>query len=363
LATIPGTQTQTVSKQADNLRAALGVRSISGWCHVDGCRIAWEEIPAKLPGPPILFLHSAGSGSREFRPLLHRLKAGIQLIFLDWPGHGRSTDWDSNSISDPPSESNSKSSGHPPQPTFDLASAVRIIQAVLNQTGSRQAIVVGAGFGAAAAIQFATDCPDQVLGLVLSQPAGLIPAQFPSSSAKGHSPLRTQILRIRKLSPDNSANLQRTAAIRQAMRLELLRIPMLPWSKAAELSMRQSQAALRSAIQTIHCPAIFALSRDDRRYPLRKYLALLDPSLAWAPQHQFTIFSGAFSPIWDEPDRFSIALASFVQSILPFQLHSHAWIIAAVDYPAKNSNLWKCVHPDCSEERILLAGQDANRLP
>ena len=93
---------------------------------------------------------------------------------------------------------------------------------------------------------------------------------------------------------------------------------------------------------------------------MRKYLALLDPSLAWATQHQFTVFAGAFNPIWEEPDRFAVALASFIQARLPVEMHTHAWTLFEVDWPTKDNNLWKCVHADCVAERVLPTGRDAN---
>jgi hypothetical protein len=117
---------------------------------------------------------------------------------------------------------------------------------------------------------------------------------------------------------------------------------------------------IRSLAQ-LSCPALFALSHASREYPLRKYLALLEPSLAWEPRHQFTVFAGAFHPLWDEPERF--ALSSFVQAQRPVERHTHAWMNYAIDWPTKDNNLWKCVHPDCVAERVLAAGQNANQEP
>jgi hypothetical protein len=137
---------------------------------------------------------------------------------------------------------------------------------------------------------------------------------------------------------------------------------MLPIRTAITQSLRRSQPDLCLAVERLVCPALFGLSRNDLEYPVHKYLALLDPSLAFAPHHQFTIFNGAFSPIWDEPKRFSLALSSFIQSQMPSIFHSHAWLLAAVDYPARDINTWKCVHPDCDAERLLPVGLDANEI-
>ena len=73
------------------LRAAIGIRSPNGWCEIDGCQIAWQEVGGhERRTQPILCLHAAGSGSREFHPLLNHRMIGSRLIFVDWPGHGRS---------------------------------------------------------------------------------------------------------------------------------------------------------------------------------------------------------------------------------------------------------------------------------
>jgi hypothetical protein len=107
-------------------------------------------------------------------------------------------------------------------------------------------------------------------------------------------------------------------------------------------------------------PVLFAFSQHDRTLPFKNYLALLDPLLKTSPQHRFTVFSGNFNPVWDEPARFSQALNGFVQSQLPLEQHRHAWLLAVVDWPARGSNLWKCVHPACDAEQILSEGLDAN---
>jgi len=100
LPTVPVSEIHAVTHhRAQSLRAAMGVRSpaqaqtisSTGWCLVGGCRIAWEQTSAAAHHcQPVVCLHEAGGGSREFRPLLERIPAGSRLICFDWPGHGRS---------------------------------------------------------------------------------------------------------------------------------------------------------------------------------------------------------------------------------------------------------------------------------
>jgi len=356
LETISTTVSNSAAEQrGKRLCAAMGVRSSSarpranpGWRLVEGCRIAWEATPSGAnDAQPVVCLHSAGAGSREFRPLLDRRPSGSRLILLDWPGHGRS-----DSLA---------TSSRDPAPLFSVDFCASLLHNLLRQLGIEKPILLGSGFGAAVAIRYAAESPGSVQGLVLCQPAGLVP---PSSagpySQRGKRGVRRLLRRMQRFVPGKPGRGSQFAAHRQALRMEALRPTMLAIRAAAAESLEQSAPSLRTALESLSCPTLFALSHDNREYPLRRYMALLDPSLAWATQHQFTVFAGAFHPLWDEPDRFSQALTSFVQAQLPVGRHTHAWLLHAVDSPTDGNNLWKCVHPDCSAERILPAGINAN---
>jgi pimeloyl-ACP methyl ester carboxylesterase len=340
--------------RALELRAAMGVRtagqakgkSKTGWCVVDGCRIAWEQFPASgRPSQPVVCLHAAGVGSREFRPLLNHPPAGTKLIFFDWPGHGRSGNLTGEA-----------------KLTVEYGAAILI--SLLQQLGIEKPVLLGSGFGAAVALRFAADHRDRVLALILSQPGGLVP---PVNSGFLAPTDKRGLLRLLRRTRDfapvasgDEASSAADASRRQILRLAALRKPMQEARAAAKLALERSASSLRTALESLSCPALFALSRNNRQYPLKKYLDLLDPSLAWAPQHKFTVFAGAFHPLWDEPERFSQAVTGFMQALLPLENHTHAWLISAVDYPTRNMNTWKCVHPDCGEERILPVGRNPN---
>jgi pimeloyl-ACP methyl ester carboxylesterase len=319
----------------------------SGSCLVDGCRIAWERTPSEDDAAQtVICLHDAGTGSREFRPMVKRCPPGSPLLLIDWPSHGRSGDLPCDSAG---------------TPSLTIESCAAIIESLIQQLDIEKPVLLGSGFGAAAAIRFAADHPDAVLGLVLSLPAGLVSASGAGPfSQRGKRGVGRLVRRMQKASAGRIGKEAEAAARRQALRTEALRPAMLQIRSAAATSLAQAQAGLRKAVDSLSCPALFALSRDSQEYPVRKYLALLDPSLAWATQHQFTVFAGAFNPIWDEPDRFAVALASFVQTRLPVEKHTHAWLLFEIDWPTKDSNLWRCVHPDCVAERVLPTGRDAN---
>jgi pimeloyl-ACP methyl ester carboxylesterase len=329
----------------------MGVRSPSGWCEVDGCRIAWEGAGTEdKDAQPVLCLHAAGTGSREFRPLVRRCPAETRLILVDWPGHGRSGEL-------PCAEGESV-------PKLTVESCATILGSLLNQLGIERPILLGSGFGAAVALRYTADFPEQIRGLVLCLPSGLVPARSTDPfSQRGKRGVGRLLRRMKKFAPGQTGMGAEIAARRQALRMEALRPAMQSMRAAAQLSAERSAPSLRKALDSLSCPTLFALSHASREYPLRRYLALLDPSLAWAPQHQFTVFAGAFHPLWDEPDRFALALTSFIQAQLPVEKHAHAWILNAVDWPTKDNNLWKCVHPDCGAERVLSVGLNANEAP
>jgi pimeloyl-ACP methyl ester carboxylesterase len=313
------------------LRATLGLRHPAGSSPnsylVEGCRVAWYEFPPipAAPGQTVVCLHRIGSGSREFRPLIDRSPAGARLILLDWPGHGHSVAEGSVDALDA---------------AFSVEHGARLLAAVLDQLGIRRPILLGSGFGAAVALHHAANHPDEVAALVLCQPAGLI------------APHR------QPYTPGHASN----AARRQALREEILKLAFVQAISQAEASLSATQSHLRSALQSLACPILFALSRENKQYPLQRYLDLLDPALAQSPQHRFTVFSGSFHPIWDEPDRFAQTFTAFLQTQLPLAEHRHAWLLTAVDWPTRTMNLWTCVHPECDYEQALPEGQNPNDL-
>lgn len=271
------------------------------------------------------------------------------MILIDWPDHGRSREATGESAGDSTGGSEAK---------LSLECYTRVLQSVINQLGLRRPILLGSGFGAAVAIRFAVEHPHRVLGLVLCQPAGLFPEVWKRLSlwTTGWNAWTTQVIGWRQKTPF-------TPAQRQSHRVGLMGSAVL-WDAIAEanVSLQRAEVSLRAALETLPCPALFAFSRDSRAFPLKNYLALLEPLLKAAPQHRFTVFAGRYSPLWDEPVRFAQAFRGFVQAQLPLQEHQHTWLLTAVDWPARGVNLWKCVHPKCHEEWVLPAGEDANAL-
>jgi pimeloyl-ACP methyl ester carboxylesterase len=238
----------------------MGVRSSCSWCEADGCRIAWEEAQSgDIYAQPVLCLHAAGTGSREFRPLLHRCPAGVRLILVDWPGHGRSGGLLSEN-------------GESASP-LTVERCATILGSFLHQLGIQRPILLGSGFGAAVAVRYASDHPEQVLGVVLSLPAGLVSANRADAiSQRGKRKVGRLRRRMKNFSPANTGKEVAIAAGWQALRVEALRPAMQSMRAATNDSAERASVGLRKALDLLSCPALFALSHASREHPLRKYL-------------------------------------------------------------------------------------------
>lgn len=335
---------RTIDERASRLRGALGFRTPSGFLPFQKYSIAWYQFLTPGSGPldghakeeppiveqTIVGLHNLGSGSREFQPLLPMAQLGTRLIFFDWPSHGRSAIALGSALS--------------------LSSAVDLLRTLLRELGIVRPILVGCGFGAAVAIEYAVRFPGHILSLVLCQPAGLVPRRRAPSLPALHVDL---------------GRITRLAARRQALRMHAVSQLDTKPSTDIEASLGKTDLtaaspSLLSALTAVSCPTLAALSRDSRQYRLNDYLKLFDPTWSAAPQRWTTIFDGSFHPIWDEPARFMQALNALLQAQLPLDQHRHAWLLTAVDWPTRSMNLWRCVHPECHAEQLLAEGQNAN---
>ena len=336
--------------EANARRAGVGIRDPSGWIEIDGHRLPWARVLPAAQGAirsTVVCLHAAARGSAEFQPLAERLGRGAQLICFDWPNHGSAKTASLGAGTVMPTR---------PVDRQDYAGILDGVLAGLGRLDQHNGIggldrlfpiLLGSGFGAEVAIRYAAAHPGETGGLILANPAGLI---APASR------LRKAIVSRLRRHPVATRDADEASANAFHLQVEALR---------ADFGLEQlpgagSKAALSNDLATLTCPILFALSRDSIEYSVKRYLELLDPLLTRSPQHRFTVFRGEFSPIWDEPDRFAIAVQSFTQALLPLGLHTHAWLLTATDWPGRGLNLWKCVHPECPAEKTLTTGENAN---
>ncbi len=136
-------------------RRAIGVQPPYDLVEAAGTNVA---IARRGAGLPVLCLHAAAHGGRDFESLVDALvPLGFEMVCVDWPGHGAS----------------------PPDASGQPASAKRYA-AVLNDLipvlfGDARPIVIGNSIGGAAALIAALEKPEAMRALVLCNPGGLAP--------------------------------------------------------------------------------------------------------------------------------------------------------------------------------------------
>ena len=110
------------------------------------------EVSGRGPLPCVVLLHGLGSCGADFAPLVRHLRGHAQrVVAVDLPGHGRSP---------------MLASG------WSLPQVRRHLQDSLHKLTQGPAVVFGNSLGGLAALHYALDRPDAVLGLVLASPAG-----------------------------------------------------------------------------------------------------------------------------------------------------------------------------------------------
>ncbi|HEV8191054.1 MAG TPA: alpha/beta hydrolase, partial [Ktedonobacterales bacterium] len=124
---------------------------------VQGQRLAtaMNDAPHDLmPRPPLVLLPAAGFVWQDYLAVLERFASERRVFALDWPGFG--------------------GSDRPPPHEFDY-SGVGFAEALsgwLDGLGIARSVLLGNGIGATAALRYAADHPQRVLGLVLVSPLG-----------------------------------------------------------------------------------------------------------------------------------------------------------------------------------------------
>jgi len=121
------------------------------YLEVQGGKIAYEEAPAdSRSGPMVICVPGMGSFRAEYRFLaLQMVSAGYRVISMDLRGQGESsTNWTDFSVSAIGSD----------------------VLTLIRSLGSGPAIVIGASYGAGAAVSAAATAPELVRGMVLIGP-------------------------------------------------------------------------------------------------------------------------------------------------------------------------------------------------
>jgi pimeloyl-ACP methyl ester carboxylesterase len=316
-------------------RSVLGVAEGCEFAEIEGVSLAWEESGY---GVPVVCLHAAGHGSRDFRFLAQEAPSGCRLILLDWPGHGRSA-----------------ADAH----SFTVEHCVDLLGGFLNALGLRSAVLLGSEFGAAVALSFAMHHPSRVRGLVLCQPEGLLAAVPQRGSQRFGRAVRRRARLILHRPPD-------TLAESEARLIAALQAQHALQHNQASLSVLALEDTLRAGLAQGMCPILIALAAASPAYPLKPLLSFLEPILSVTPIDQpgrpkLAIFSGRHSPLWESPARLARVLSGFATSTVALDAHSHSWTLAATDWPARGMNQWLCTHPGCQAAQSLPIEENPNR--
>jgi 4,5:9,10-diseco-3-hydroxy-5,9,17-trioxoandrosta-1(10),2-diene-4-oate hydrolase len=243
-------------------------------------------------GRPLLCLHAAGHGGGDFVPLAGRLEGrGIELVALDWPGHGNS----------------------PPDRTGAPTSAARcaeILLAVADSLFPGQApVLLGNSIGGAAAIIAAAQAPGRFGGLVLCNPGGLAPldraarafcramAAFCAWGAAGAAPFPALFgVWYRLVLP--------LAPARRAMIVAAAADSAVPLHEAWA-SFAEPNADIRAQLQQVTAPMLFAWAGGDRIVSWRRSRAAMAASGA-----EVQLLRGGHSPFLEDLDAFEAVLVT-----------------------------------------------------
>ncbi len=202
--------------------------------------IYYSASGSSKPGcPPVVLIHGAGSNHLVWSSELRRL-AGLRVLAIDLPGHGRSESAAQQTI-----EANAAAVAH-----------------FLSTLGVYQAILIGHSMGGAVALQLALDDPNRAaaLGLIasgayLAVPDGLLE----ELSNPAMMPLALLWLGKRLFSPNASDDLVRLTI--EGLKGSRPGVLCNDWQACARFD-------VRSRIATLRPPLWIAAGLDDQIMPL-----------------------------------------------------------------------------------------------
>jgi pimeloyl-ACP methyl ester carboxylesterase len=216
-------------------------------CHVRDLRIAYERAGV---GSPLLLLHGyVGDAITTFGPVVDELRADFDVVAVDLPGAGRSTD--------------------PPE-TFRLPDYADAVAGLLTALRLAPVHLLGLSFGAALALEVYRRHRSAVRSLVLvSGYAGWKGSLDPDETQRRLD----QALRLADLEPRHFASAVAASMFRPAAPSSVVR----DFVKAAEkfhppglraMARSVAEADLRDVLPTIGVPTLVVAGELDVRAPL-----------------------------------------------------------------------------------------------
>lgn len=287
-------------------REACGVQNDVLYSDIDGVRLAYTR---RGQGQPIVCLHAIDHGGRDFEAFSTAVESDYELIALDWPNHGRSSD------------------------DHQQASAARyaeLLMGLLDQIGVQRPIIVGNSIGAAAALRYVQQ--REVVALVLCDSGGLVAvngvvrgftrmfAAFFSAGARGAGWFgRAFQLYYRWIV------LPSTAATAQRERIIASGYESAATLRDAWRSFGQPQADVRAIAASLDVPILVAWARQDWVIPL----CMCRPAIRKMQHATLITFKGGHAAFLEQPEAFVASFLQFTRELPDGQTTSAGQLIEA----------------------------------
>lgn len=274
------------------LRRMLGAQAPVQMVDAGGRTLALSR---KGHGRAIVCLHAIAHGARDFEMLATRMGDEVEIIALDWPGHGCSSD-----------------DGVAP----DAAHYARVLSDVLDVLKLDRPILLGCSIGGAAALRVAATRSD-IGGLVLCNAGGLqaitpsarraigVMAKFFGAGARGawwFGPLYRAYYRFAVLPlapPEHRARIVAAGYEHAA-----------PLRKGWE-SFARGDADTRALVGRVNVPVLFAWAKGDRILPWAK----AKEAAGHAAESEVVLLKGGHAVFLEDVERFAAVLRGFLQKV------------------------------------------------
>jgi len=274
-------------------RADAGVPAVSDEILVDGVRLA---VAREGSGPPVLCLHAIGHGGRDYESFSSLMRDRYEVIRLDWPGQGRSSE------------------------DQELATPARyaaLLRGVVDALRLQPPIIIGCSIGGAAAIRYASENP--VAGLVLANSGGLVWltnntrracllfSRIFAAGSRGAWWYKAVFAQFyRSVLPAPAARDQRQRIVKCAY--ETAPVLAQAWQGFADAE-TSDHRALAVALDV---PVLFAWAMQDRI----NSFADAEPTIRRMKRAQVVKFQGGHAAFLERPEQFAAAFDRFASEIL-----------------------------------------------
>lgn len=283
----------TSTVPSSSRRSACGAWDPVGFHDVRGVSLATARCGA---GPLVVCLHATGHGARDYEPFARELAGEFEVVAVDWPGQGRSSD------------------------DREAATAARygdLLEALLEDLDRGPAILVGCSIGGAAALRVAAARPDLVRGLVLCNSGGLAPLDAVSRFAIGRMVAffeagargagwfpRAFDWYYRLVLPEEGARAQRDRIVAAARETA-------PVLAQAWRSFAAADADLRETARAVRCPTLLAWAKGDRILPWARSAR----GAEGIAHRRVELFRGGHAAFLEDAARFCAVFREFAASL------------------------------------------------